>query len=152
MGRYAECIELLDNAVHSFRDEPPLRATRGACRLMEGDIKGATADIESLQGNARMAPAGALLYLGLLDLKRGEKERGISELEGAAGPNPSPRSELIVAEAYSSSGEVARAAAHMERAFAVEPACAGMVDTSLAFRSVRNTPQVKQLLERYGIR
>jgi hypothetical protein len=27
-----------------------------------------------------------------------------------------------------------------------------MVDTSLAFRSVRNTPEVRQLLETYGIR
>lgn len=152
MGRYAECIQLLDNAVHSFRDEPPLRATRGACRLMAGDVEGATRDIEFLQGNPRMAPAGALLYLGLLDFKRGNRERAVSALERAVGASPSPRSELIVAEAYAIAGDVGRAASHMERAFAVEPGCAGMVDTSLAFRTVRQTPEVRRLLERYGIR
>jgi len=152
MGRYKECIELLDKAVRSFRDEPPLRATRGACRLVQGDMEGATEDIEYLRGNPRIAPAGALVYLGMLDLKNGNTERGITELEKAVGTSPSSRSELIVAEAYAVVGDISRATMHMSRAFVADASCAAMVDTSLAFRSVRNTPEVQQLLGRYGIR
>jgi len=152
MGRYTECIELLNAAASRFHDEPPLRATRGACRLMQGDVNGAAEDIEPLRGNSKIAPAGVLVYLGLLDLKRGNTARGIEELERLVAASPSPRTELIAAEAYASTGDVGRAAAHMKQAFAADPACAGMVDTSLGFRSVRQAPEVRQLLERYGIR
>ena len=151
MGRYRECIELLDKAVQSFRDEPPLRATRGACRLMQGDIEGAAEDIEYLRGNPRMAPAGALVYLGLLELKRGNAEQGVRELEQAIATSPSSRSDLIVAEVYASASDVGRAVEHMKRAFAADAGCAGMVDTSLAFRNIRNAPEVKQLLAAYGV-
>ena len=152
MGRYTECIELLDRAVRTFRDEPPLRATRGACRLMQGDVQAAASDIEYLRGNPKIAPAGALLYLGLLDLTRGETEKGVAELEEAARTSPNPRSDLHVAEVYAAVGDIGRATAHMRKAFAADPGCAGMVDGSLAFRSVRNAPEVQKLLEGYGIR
>ncbi len=152
MGRYAECVALLDKAVQTFRDEPPLRATRGGCRLMEGDIKGASEDIDFLRGNARFAPAGALVYFGFLDLKKGNTTQGVNELEDAVRKSPSSRSDLIVAEVYATVGDVPRAVSHMKRAFASDPTCAGMVDTSLAFRSVRDTPEVKRLLSDYGIR
>jgi tetratricopeptide (TPR) repeat protein len=152
MGRYTECIELLDKASRTFRDEAPLRATRGACRLMQGDLKGASEDIEALRGNPKIAPAGALVYFGLLDLKKGNTEQGVKELEDAVQASPSSRSDLIVAEVYATAGDITRATMHMKRAFGADPGCAGMVDTSLAFRSVRNTPEVRQLLESYGIR
>ena len=152
MGRYNECIELLTNAASRFRDEPPLRATRGACRLMQGDIAGASEDIESLRGSVRLAPAGSLVYFGLLDIKKGNKDQGISELEQAIAASPSSRTHLIVAEAYGSVGDISRSVAHMKQAFTSDPGCAGMVDTSLAFKSVRNAPEVRQLLESYGIR
>jgi Tfp pilus assembly protein PilF len=152
MGRYAECIELLSTASATFRDEPPVRATRGACRLMQGDLKGAAEDIEPLRGNPKFAPAGALVYFGLLDLKKGNTEQGVSELEQAVAASPSSRSDLIVAEVYATVGDISRATTHMKRAFASDPGCAGMVDTSLAFRSVRNTPEVRKLLDAYGIR
>lgn len=152
MGRYTECIQLLDKAVSTFRDEPPLRATRGACRLMQGDLQGATEDIEYLRGNPKIAPAGALVYFGLLDLKKGNTGQGVTELEEAVRTSPSSRSDLIVAEVYATVGDIARATTHMKKAFHADPGCAGMVDTSLAFRGVRNTPEVKQLLETYGIR
>lgn len=152
MGRYKECIDILDKAVLSFRDEPPLRATRGACKLMQGDLAGAAEDIEFLRGNPKMAPTGAHVYLGLLALKRGQVDLGVQELEQAVAESPSSRSELIVAEAYASAGMVSRSVDHMKRAFASDAGCAGMVDTSLAFSSVRNTPEVRQLLAQYGIR
>jgi len=152
MGRYSECIALLDRAVRTFRDEPPLRATRGACRLMQGDLQAASEDIEYLRGNPKIAPAGALVYLGLLDLKLGNTERGVAELEEVVRTSPSSRADLIVAEVYAAVGDIARTTEHMKKAFAADSGCAGMVDTSLAFRGVRNTPEVRQLLERYGIR
>ena len=51
MGRYAECVELLNRALRLFRDDTPLRATRGGCRLMMGDVAGATEDIGALRDN-----------------------------------------------------------------------------------------------------
>jgi tetratricopeptide (TPR) repeat protein len=152
MGRYRECIELLDKAVQSFRDEPPLRATRGACRLMQGDVQGAAEDIEFLRGNPKMAPAGALVYLGLLELKRGNTEQAVRDLEQVVASSHSSRSHLIVAEAYASAGELPRAVEHMKHAFGSDPSCAGMVDTSLAFSGVRNAAEVRELLASYGIR
>ena len=119
---------------------------------MQGDLKGAAEDIDYLRGNPKMAPAGALVYLGLLDLKKGNTGEGVSELEQFVAASPSSRSDLIVAETYATVGDIPRAIVHMRKAFVADPGCAGMVDTSLAFRSVRNTPEVKQLLQSYGIR
>ena len=99
-----------------------------------------------------MAPAGALIYLGLFDLKQGHTEQGVGELEQVVATSPSARSDLIVAETYAMAGDIARTVTHMKRALAANPGCAAMVDTSLAFKSVRSTPGVKQLLESYGIR
>jgi tetratricopeptide (TPR) repeat protein len=152
MGRFTECIDLLNKAVRSFPDQTPLRATRGGCRLMQGDLAGGAEDIESLRGNPRIAPAGALVYFGLLELKRGDGPAGIRDLEAAAAADRSARSELIVAEVYGSTGEVARATDHLKRAFTMDASCAGMVETSLAFKAIRDTPEVKQLLGTYGIR
>lgn len=152
MGRYKECIELLDKSVGSFRDEPPLRATRGVCRMLAGDMKGATDDIEALRGNQKIAPAGVLLYLGLLDLKTGKTDQGVGELERAVQASPSSRTHLIVAETYATAGDIDRSVEHMKLAFAKNPECAGLVDTSLAFKSVRDTPKVKDLLATYGVR
>jgi Tfp pilus assembly protein PilF len=152
MGRYAQCIDLLNNAIRSFPDQAPLRATRGGCRLMEGDLAGGAEDIESLRGNPNFAPAGAHVYFGLLELKRNNAAEGIRNLEAAAAADPSARSELIVAEVYGITGEIARATAHLKRAFTMDASCPGMVDTSLAFKPIRDTPEVKQLLGTYGIR
>ena len=152
MGRYTECIDLLNKAVQSFPDQTPLRAVRGGCRLMQGDLAGGAEDIEPLRGNPRIAPAGALVFLGLLELKRGNAPEGIRNLEAAASTDPSARSELIVAEVYGSTGEVARATAHLKRAFTMDASCPGTVDSSLAFKPIRDTPEVKQLLGAYGIR
>ncbi len=152
MGRYTECIDLLNKAVRSFSDQTPLRAVRGGCRLMQGDLAGGAEDIEPLRGNPRIAPAGALVFLGLLELKRGNAAEGVRNLEAAASADPSARSELIVAEVYGITGEIARATAHLKRAFTMDASCPGMVDTSLAFKPIRETPEVKQLLGAYGIR
>ena len=152
MGRYADCIDLLNEAIRSFPDQAPLRATRGGCRLMEGDLSGGAKDIESLRGNPNFAPVGAHVYFGLLELKRGDAAEGIRDLEAVTSADPSARSELIVAEVYGITGEIARATGHLKRAFAMDAKCAGMVDTSLAFKPIRETPEVKQLLGAYGIR
>jgi Tfp pilus assembly protein PilF len=151
MGRYSECIELLDKALQAFGDEPPLRATRGGCRLLKGDVAGASDDINFLRDHPRFAPAGALLYLGFLDLVKGDTEKGTSELEDVVKASPSSRSDLIVAEVFAIVGDVPRATSHMKHAFASDPTCAGMVDTSLAFRTVRHNPEVAKLLRDYGI-
>jgi Tfp pilus assembly protein PilF len=151
MGRYTECVDLLNKAVRSFPDQTPLRAVRGGCRLMQGDLAGGAEDIESLRGNPRIAPAGALVFLGLLELKRANAVEGIRDLEAAAEADQSARAELIVAEVYGITGEVARATTHLKRAFTMDASCAGLVDTSLAFKPIRNTPEVKQLLGAYGI-
>jgi tetratricopeptide (TPR) repeat protein len=151
MGRYSECIEQMDQALRLFNDDTPLLATRGGCRLLQGDLEGAVRDIEPLRDNLKIAPAGRLIYLGLLDLKRGHTEEGIRQLETMLGFDNSAASELMVAETYSLAGDIPRAAVHMKRAFALNAACAGTVATSLAFKSVRQTPEVKQLLHEHGI-
>jgi tetratricopeptide (TPR) repeat protein len=151
MGRYAECIAVLDKAVRLFPDQAPLRATRGGCKLMEGDMVGGAEDIESLRGNPRIAPTGALVYFGLLELKRGDTAQGVRDLEEFIAADHSARSDLIVAEVYGITGQTARAATHLEKAFAKDPSCAAMVDSSLAFKPIRETPEVKKLLGAYRI-
>jgi tetratricopeptide (TPR) repeat protein len=152
MGRYAECLELLDRAVRLFRDDTPLRATRGGCRLMVGDLAGAREDIESVRGSPRIAQTGVLVYLGFLALKTGNIEEGVGHLEAFVSRSPSARSELIVAEVYGITGQAARAVEHLRRAFELDRSCAGMVKTSIAFASVRDDPAARQLLAQYGAR
>ncbi len=151
MGRYAECVDLMNRTIRAFPDQTPLLAERGTCRLLLGDIAGATADISPLRSNPKIAPAGALVYLGLLELKSGRTESGISDLEAVMQLDQSPRAELIVAETYGVAGDVTRATAHLKRAFDLDRSCAAMVATAVTFKPVRDTAEVKSLLAQYGI-
>ena len=152
MGRYKECVDLLNRFMRAYRDEPPLLAVRGACRLMLGDVTGATDDIAPLRNNPKMAAPGSLVYLGMLAMKTGNTADGIRDLEAFTQYDRSARTELIAAETYSLMGDVERAAAHLKRAFDLDPACPAMVDTALGFTSIRHTPQIERLLGDYGVR
>jgi tetratricopeptide (TPR) repeat protein len=152
MARYAECVELMNRMIKAFPDGTPMLAERGACRLLEGDLAGATEDIAPLRGNPKIAPAGALVYLGLLEMKSGRTEEGIRDLEAVLQLDQSPRAELIVAETYGAAGDIARATTHLKRAFDLDPSCATMVAGSVAFKPIRETDAVKVLLAQHGIR
>jgi tetratricopeptide (TPR) repeat protein len=152
LGRYAECVEMLNANIRAFRDETPLLAVRGACRLMLGDVAGAREDIEPLRSNPKIAQAGSLVYLGLLELKDGRTESGIRDLEAVIQLDQSARAELIVAEAYGIAGDVGRATLHLKKAFGLDPSCAGLVATSIAFKPLRGADSVKTLLALHGIR
>lgn len=152
LRRYRECIDLMNRMIKAFPDETPLIAERGACRLLAGDAQGATQDLLPLRNNPKIAPAGALVYLGLLELILGPAETGISDLEAVLRLDASARAELVVAEAYGLAGEVSRAIPHLQRAFDLDRSCAEMVDTARAFAPIRTDPEVSALLARYGVR
>lgn len=151
MGRYAECIDLLNRALRSFSDESPLKLARGGCRLMQGDLVGAAEDIEPLRNSPKIAPGGVLVQLGLLELKRGEVDEGIRDLEAAANIARNAQAELIVAEAYAVAGDMSRLSMHLKRAFDMNRSCAAMVAESQAFRSVRDAAEVIALLGEFGV-
>ncbi len=150
-GRYPECIDLMNRTIKAFPDETPLLAERGTCRLLAGDVAGATMDMSSLRGNPKIAPAGALVYLGLLELRTGRTEDGIRDLEAVIPLDASARAELIVAEAYGVGGDVPRAITHLKRAFDLDPSCVATVATSLSFKPIRRADGVESLLASYGI-
>jgi tetratricopeptide (TPR) repeat protein len=150
MGRYAECVDLMNRTIRAFPDATPMMAERGACRLLAGDAAGAAEDILPLRNNPKIAPAGALVYLGLLELKTGQSENGVRDLEAVLQLDQSARAELIVAETYGVSGQLARAVIHLQRAFDLDRSCAGMVATSVAFKPIRHTGEVESLLARFG--
>jgi Tfp pilus assembly protein PilF len=152
LGRYSECIDLMNRTMRAFPDETPLAAERGACRLLAGDVDGAREDILPLRNNPKIAPAGALVYLGLLELRTGQVEEGIRDLEAVIRFDQGARAELIVAEAYGLAGDVRRATSHLQRAFDLDPSCAAVVGTATAFGPVRHTDEVKALLARFGVR
>jgi tetratricopeptide (TPR) repeat protein len=151
MGRAAECVDIMTETIRSFRDETPLLAVRGGCRLVLGDIAGAAEDIEPLRDNPKIARAGSLIYLGLLELKSGRTEHGIRDLEAVTRFDQSARSELIVAEAYGVAGDVGHATLHVKKALALDASCAGTVAKSLAFKPIRQAEDIKDLLAIYGI-
>ncbi|HUX17284.1 MAG TPA: tetratricopeptide repeat protein [Phycisphaerae bacterium] len=151
MGRYDECIDLVDRALKSLADETPLLLVRGGCRLMQGDLTGATEDIAPLRDNPKVSPVGSLVLLGMLALKRGDVEPGVRDLEAAANLHHSPQSELFVAEAYAAASDLPHLMDHLKRAFDMDASCPGIVAASPAFRSVRDTQEVRRLLDQYGI-
>lgn len=152
LGRYRECIDLMNRTIRAFPDETPLMAERGACRLLAGDVEGARQDILPLRNNPKIAPAGALVYLGLLELRTGRTEEGVRDLEAVLRLDPGARAELIVAEAYGLAGDARQAAAHLQRAFELDASCAAVVDSARSFQPVRQADEVKVLLARYGLR
>ena len=141
----------MNRTMRAFPDATPMLAERGACRLLAGDVAGASEDILPLRNNPKIAPAGALVYLGLLALKTGQIDSGIRDLEAVLQLDQSARAELIVAETYGMAGEVPRATTHLQRAFDLDPSCAAMVATSVAFRPIRQADEVRSLLARHGI-
>jgi Tfp pilus assembly protein PilF len=148
MGRLAECESLMNRLIRTFPDETPLRAERGACRLLAGDVAGATEDIAPLRHNPKIAPAGALVYLGMLELKTGRTEEGIQDLESVFRLDQSARAELVVAETYGLAGALDHAVTHLRRAFDLDPACVQTVDTGRAFVPIRHAGAVEDLLAR----
>lgn len=152
LKRYGECIALMNRMVKAFPDETPLIAERGACRLLSGDTLGASEDIHTLRNNPKIAPAGALVYLGLLELRSGRLEEGVNDLEAVIRLDATARAELVVAEAYGLAGHVERALPHLQRAFDLDRSCAAMVDTARAFEQIRSNQAVNELLTRYGLR
>lgn len=153
MGRYAECVSLMNRTVKEFPDVEPILAERGACRLLAGDVEGASADTLPLRGSPRLAPAGSLVYLGLLELKTGQTDAGIRDLEAALQlGEQGPRAELVVAETYGLGGDIPRAVLHLKRAFNLDRTCARAVDKGIAFAPIRQSAEVKALLAQYGIR
>ncbi len=151
MGRNADCIDLLNRTMRDYPDSTPLLAVRGVCRLLQGDVEGATEDIAPLRSNPKIAPAGSLVYLGLLALKTGRTEDGVRDLEAFTQYDRSARAELIVAEAYAVAGHIDRAAAHITRAIALDPACAPFVAKSIAFSAIRGEKPIESVLARHGI-
>jgi len=152
IGRYAECIALVDQALESLSDEAPLVLVRGGCRLMQGDLVGAGQDIEPLRRHPKVSPAGSLVLLGLLALKRGDVDAGVRDLEAVANLRQSAQSELFVAEAYAAVKDIPRLTVHLKRAFEMDASCTRFVKASPAFRAVRDTPPVTRLLDEYGVR
>ena len=150
IGRYSECIDLVDSALRSLSDEPPLVLVRGGCRLMQGDLAGAARDLEPLRQNPKVSPAGSLVLLGLLALKRGDLEAGERDLEEAARLHRTPQSELFVAEAYAAAADPAHLMLHLKRAFDMDASCIRFVNSSPAFRIMRDTPPVRRLLDQYA--
>jgi tetratricopeptide (TPR) repeat protein len=146
LGRYGECIELVDRALRSLTDETPLRLVRGGCRLMAGDLEGAAADIVPLRDSPKLSPVGPLVLLGLLELKRGETGVGVRDLELAAQVHEGAEAELFVAEAYAAAQDSPHLVAHLKRAFALDASCRGFVASSPAFRAVRDTSEIRELL------
>jgi tetratricopeptide (TPR) repeat protein len=150
LGRYAECVEVLDRTMRDYPDQTPLLGVRGACRLMLGDVDGATADIAPLRNNPRMASLGSLIYLSLLALKTGRTEEGVRDLEAFSQSNPTAPAELIVAETYGLAGHVDRAAAHIKRALTLDATCARFVANAVAFRPLLREPSIQALLRPGG--
>jgi tetratricopeptide (TPR) repeat protein len=146
LRRYAECVEILDRTMRDYPDQTPLLGVRGACRLMLGDVEGATADIAPLRNNPRMASLGSLIYLSLLALKTGRTEEGVRDLEAFTTSNHTAPAELIAAETYALAGQVDRAVAHVKRAIALDQRCAGFVAKALAFAPLRDTGALQGVL------
>jgi tetratricopeptide (TPR) repeat protein len=149
MERLAECESLMNRLIRAFPDETPLLAERGACRLLAGDVAGATQDIAPLRHNPKIAPAGALVYLGMLELRTGRTDDGVRDLESVFRLDQSARAELVVAETYGLAGAVEHASTHLRRAFDLDPACVRTVDTGRAFAHIRHADDVEELLARY---
>lgn len=85
-------------------------------------------------------------------MKRGQLASGARDLESAADRQRSFPMELNVAQAYADAGEPSRAAAHLERAFAIDPSCARTVAAAPSFHVVRRAPEVSAALASYGVR
>jgi tetratricopeptide (TPR) repeat protein len=149
MRRLAECVGLMSRVIRAFPDETPLIAERGACRLLAGDAAGATEDIAPLRNNPKIAPAGALVYLGMLELMAGSTDDGVRDLESVFRLDQSARAELVVAETYGLAGDLARTSTHLQRAFDLDPACVRTVETGVAFAGIRHAEAVERLLARY---
>lgn len=152
LGRYDECVAIINESLERLSDEAPLRLVRGRCLLAKGDLAAAARDIEPLRNNPKVAPVGVLVGLGWLELARGNLLEGTRDLESAASTNTSVQAELTVAETYSRAGATERAMVHLERAIEMNRSCVDTIATSVQFRSLRQTQEVKGLLAEHGIR
>jgi tetratricopeptide (TPR) repeat protein len=151
LGRYETCAAVLTPFIDATGDLNAL-AVRARCSLMDNDLNAAARDIERLTSAPDAARSAVLLDRGWLRMKRGEMASGARDLESAADLQRSFPMELNVAQAYADVGEPSRAAAHLQRAFAIDSSCAGTVAAAPTFRVVRRAPEVSAALASYGVR
>jgi len=151
LGRYEECAAVLSPFIDSSGDLSAL-ATRARCSLMGNDLEAAARDIERLTATPGATPTAVLWHRGWLRIKRGEVASGVADLESLAELHQSFQTELSVAHAYADVGEASRAAEHLERAFAMDAACARTVAAAPSFRMIRHAPEVTSALATYGVR
>lgn len=152
LGRHSECIDLLTQSMSRSYDASA-SASRGRCRLMQDDLVGAAADIEPLRTDAKVPRFNALTALGWLELKRGETDRGIQDLEAAlVGHANAVQGEFLVARVYADVGNVSLATAHLTRALQSAPSCATLVAKATQFGTDWRGPEVASVLARYQTR
>jgi tetratricopeptide (TPR) repeat protein len=152
LGRHAECIDLLTQSMRRFSDGSA-SASRGRCRLMQGDLVGAAADIEPLRTDSKIPRFNAMTALGWLELKRGETDRGIRDLEAALVLTPNTvQSEFLVARVYADVGDVSRATTHLTRGLQNAPTCAALVARATRFGTDWRGPEVASVVAKYQTR
>jgi Tfp pilus assembly protein PilF len=120
---------------------------------MQGDLVGAAADIEPLRTDSKIPRFNAMTALGWLELKRGDTDRGIRDLEAALVLTPNIlQSEFLVARVYADVGDVARATTHLTRGLQNAPACAAVVARATRFGTDWRGPEVASVLAKYQTR
>ncbi len=150
LGRYEECLDLLNRSITRFSDESPFLLNRGSRLVAKGDLAAATRDFEALN-RSRIAPIGAALLRGWLEIMGGDIAAGTRDLEGAVATNASPQLELSVASTYARIGEMTPTVVHLRRAFTMDRMCADVVSKSLQFRMFLGRSEIRQILREYGV-
>lgn len=122
------------------------------CRLLSGDIDGASKDIIPVRNDPKMATAGSLVYLGMLGIKAGRRDEGIRDLEAFAQYSRSARTDFNSSRGIRLGRRGRPREGAPQASLEADANCSRLVASSIAFQSVRSDPTVQHVIARYGVR
>jgi eukaryotic-like serine/threonine-protein kinase len=146
LGREADALTVADNGLAILPGNPGVTRARALAlirlkRLDEGEEL-----LRMMLGAGTAVSAQDHLMFGMIALGRGTVDRARQEFDTAVARLPTSAFYLAVARALLDNGRYVDGAAALERAIALEPACAQYAAISPAFAAYRDDPHVRRRL------
>lgn len=120
-GRYAEALDVMDQAISSYPDNAELHTVRGSLRLEQNRLTEALQDLETA---AKMDPTNPVILVNRAQVYKGfgRNQDALDDLNRAIELNPDFLAARFNRGAmYHSNGELEKALVDFDRCIAVEP-------------------------------
>lgn len=141
--READALRAADEGLRVLPDNALLRRARALALIRLRRLDEAEGAVRELVRSGASMSAQDHLMLGMIALGRGNADLAAGEFATAAARLPTSAFHVAIARAFFDNGRIEEGLTHLDRAVAIEPACAQFAASSPAFAAYRDQPKVR---------